>query len=600
LFFPRGRIVLHSETASPATTPGPRAEYARRAAERQARADRLAERYHTFFRARTGAFCAIVATAWLAEKERLLPLLLSLPVVLFVSFVLEKNRAQRAWQRAFSALRFYERRLTNVEERWAGTGEPGNRFLDDAHLCARDLDLFGPGSLFERLHLAGTPLGEATLAAWLRSPAGAEEVRGRQDAVAELRDRLDLREDLALLGQQVPGRLNAAALAAWARAPSVPGIRLARPATAAFAALDALTLLGCLLGLGPVPFLATLALAGGVALALRRRVTRSLPAAAVEGADLRPLVAVLARVRREPFAAPKLCRLRATLAASRPLVHLVRLLGGLPFAPLAFPFLGATQLSLALEAWRTSHGRALPEWLAALGELEALNALAAYAFENPADPFAEMWDEGPCFEADGLGHPLLAAARCVRNDVRLSGEERLLIVSGSNMSGKSTLLRTVGANAVLALAGAPVRATHLRIAPLTPGATLRLQDSLLEGRSRFFAEVTRVRQLLDLARTHPPLLFLLDELFSGTNSDDRRQGAEAVVRRLLDSGAVGLLTTHDLALTHLAEVLAPRAANVHFADQLADGGMTFDYKMRPGVLKNGNGLALMRAVGIDV
>ena len=232
--------------------------------------------------------------------------------------------------------------------------------------------------------------------------------------------------------------------------------------------------------------------------------------------------------------------------------------------------------------------------------MEALNALAAYAFENPADPFPELLHEGPCFEADGLGHPLLPTARCVRNDLRLNAAQQLLIVSGSNMSGKSTLLRTVGANAVLALAGAPVRAVRLRLALLTPGATLRLQDSLLKGRSRFFAEVARIRQLLDLARTHPPLLFLLDELFSGTNSDDRRQGADAVVRRLLDAGAIGLLTTHDLALTHLADVLAPRAANVHFADQFADGAMTFDYKMRCGVLRNGNGLALMRALGIVV
>jgi DNA mismatch repair ATPase MutS len=157
----------------------------------------------------------------------------------------------------------------------------------------------------------------------------------------------------------------------------------------------------------------------------------------------------------------------------------------------------------------------------------------------------------------------------------------------------------VGVNTVLALAGAPVRAASLRLDALTPGATLRFEDSLLESRSRFFAEVTRIRLLLDLARTQP-LLFLLDELFSGTNSDDRRCGAEAVIRRLLDSGAIGLVTTHDLALTHLTEQLGPRAANVHFSEQWADGVMTFDFKMRAGVRQSGNGLALMRAVGIEV
>jgi DNA mismatch repair ATPase MutS len=169
------------------------------------------------------------------------------------------------------------------------------------------------------------------------------------------------------------------------------------------------------------------------------------------------------------------------------------------------------------------------------------------------------------------------------------------------MSGKSTLLRAVGANAVLALAGAPVRATKLTLTPVALGATIRVQDSLRDGRSRFFAEVTRVRAVLDRAAKAPPVLFLFDELFAGTNSADRLVGAEAVLRTLLDAGAVGLVTTHDLALTAAADRLGGRAANVHFADHTAaDGAMTFDYTMRPGVVPHGNGVALMRAVGLKV
>ena len=271
-----------------------------------------------------------------------------------------------------------------------------------------------------------------------------------------------------------------------------------------------------------------------------------------------------------------------------------------PFVLEVFPFAGTVGLLLRLRAWQNRYGDALTRWLASLGELEALNALAAYSYETPSAVFPEILDQGPCFEADRLGHPLLPAVRCVRNDVCLNATQRLLIVSGSNMSGKSTLLRTVGANVVLALTGAPVCAARLRLSPLMPGATLGVQDSLLDGRSRFFAEVTRIRELLDLARTGPPLLLLRDELFSGTNSDDRRQGAAAVVRRFLDRGAVGLLTTHDLSLTHLADQLAPHVTNVHFVDQFTDGVMTFDYQMRPGVLQSSNGLTLMRAVGIEV
>ncbi len=187
-----------------------------------------------------------------------------------------------------------------------------------------------------------------------------------------------------------------------------------------------------------------------------------------------------------------------------------------------------------------------------------------------------------------------------RNDVRLDREQGLLLVSGSNMSGKSTLLRTVGLNAVLALAGAPVRARALRISPLSLGASIRIVDSLQQGASRFYAEITRLRQLVDLARDHPPLLFLLDEILHGTNSGDRRVGAEAVVRGLLARGGVGLVTTHDLALARIAEDLAPRARNVHFEDHLEDGRIAFDFRLKDGVVTKSNALALMRAVGLEV
>jgi DNA mismatch repair ATPase MutS len=190
----------------------------------------------------------------------------------------------------------------------------------------------------------------------------------------------------------------------------------------------------------------------------------------------------------------------------------------------------------------------------------------------------------------------------VRNDVSLGGDAaRVLIVSGSNMSGKSTLLRAVGANAVLALAGGVVRATTFTLTPVSLGATMRVQDSLQAGRSRFFAEVTKVRTLLDIAAREggPPLLFLLDELFAGTNSADRVAGAEGVTRALLGLGAIGFVTTHDLSLTAVTDTI-PGAVNVHFSDGFAGGELQFDYTMRPGVVPHGNGLALMRAVGLGV
>jgi DNA mismatch repair ATPase MutS len=192
----------------------------------------------------------------------------------------------------------------------------------------------------------------------------------------------------------------------------------------------------------------------------------------------------------------------------------------------------------------------------------------------------------------------------VPNDVSLGGPgvqaPQVLVVSGSNMSGKSTLLRAVGVNVVLALAGAPVRARSLRLSPLAIGATLRIEDSLQEGHSRFFTEILRIRSIVDLTSGASPVLFLLDEILHGTNSYDRRIGAEAIVRALVGRGAIGLVTTHDLALTELTAALGSAAANVHFEDRVEGGAMVFDYTMRPGVVERSNALALMRAVGLDV
>jgi DNA mismatch repair ATPase MutS len=168
------------------------------------------------------------------------------------------------------------------------------------------------------------------------------------------------------------------------------------------------------------------------------------------------------------------------------------------------------------------------------------------------------------------------------------------------MSGKSTLLRTIGTNAVLALAGAPVRAHSLRLSSLTVGASIRITDSLQAGSSRFYTEIKRLRQLVELTGGPRPLLFLLDELLHGTNSHDRRIGAEAIVKGLVERGALGLLTTHDLALSHIAESLAPRAANVHFEDHIENGRIAFDYRLRPGVVRRSNALELMRSVGLEV
>ena len=270
------------------------------------------------------------------------------------------------------------------------------------------------------------------------------------------------------------------------------------------------------------------------------------------------------------------------------------------FAPIAWLLLLKPQLAVAVDRWHRKCGPAVVEWLR-VGEIEALAALATYAYEHPADPFPELAAQGRCSRPRGIGHPLLADETSVRNDVRLGGAgPRVIVVSGSNMSGKSTLLRSVGVNVVLALAGAPVRAARLRVSALVLGATLRVEDSLEAGQSRFYAEILRLRGIVESARGPLPLLFLLDEILHGTNSFDRRIGAEGIVAALVKLGAIGFVTTHDLALTELPSKMGAVAINMHFEDRLEDGKMVFDYRMRPGVVEHSNALALMRAIGLDV
>jgi len=331
--------------------------------------------------------------------------------------------------------------------------------------------------------------------------------------------------------------------------------------------------------------------------------------------DLALLAALLARVERERFASPGLAALHRVLmtdgvppsrriAQLRAIVSWLDSTHNLLFEPFAAVLLVRSQLALAINRWHRAYGPAVGAWLVAVGELEALAALGTYAYEHPDDPFPALVDDTPLFDAVSLGHPLIPGATAVRNDVSLAGSggaaPQVLVVSGSNMSGKSTLLRAVGVNVVLALAGAPVRAARLRLSPLAIGATLRVEDSLQEGHSRFYTEILRIRSIVELTRGITPVLFLLDEILHGTNSYDRRIGAEAIVRALVGRGAIGLVTTHDLALTEFTATLGPAAANVHFEDRVENGAMVFDYTMRPGVVERSNALALMRAVGLDV
>jgi hypothetical protein len=591
-------------------TTEPRREYASRIDGRLAGSAKHMERFRLVGIVRLIFFAILLLFIWLAFKG--LPLwLLALPLIGFFALAPVQQRITEARRRCERAAELYRKGLARLDDRWAGQGSTGEHLVIPDHPYAEDLDLFGPGSLFELLSSARTRVGEEMLANWLQTPAMPDVVRERQAAVIELRSQLDLREDLALLGEGIHTGADAEALSRWAAAPPwhIPsGVTWA---ARVLAALALISLVLWFAGFGWLPLLSLLVLGQLFSFWLRKPVTQVVSSVDTPAKDLQLLSEVLSRLECERFTSPRLVQLRAELdvAGSPPSVQIARLKRlielydsrrNLFFAPIAALLLWPVQCAIAIERWRQASGPAVPRWLGAVGELEALSSLAGYSYEHPADPFPELIDNAVCFDGEALGHPLLREAQNVRTDLQLSKTPSVLIVSGSNMSGKSTLLRTVGTNTVLALAGAPVRARHLRLSPLQVGASIRVQDSLQAGASRFYAEITRLRQIVELTNGPLAVLFLLDEILHGTNSHDRRIGAEGVVRGLIERGAVGLVTTHDLALTHIVEQLNSRAVNVHFEDHLEGGKLTFDYLLRPGILQKSNALELMRSVGLDV
>jgi hypothetical protein len=611
--------------------PDPRLIYSRLLDERRADIARRERRHRSLGYGRLTAVIAAVVVLWLALAGHLSILWITFPIAVFALLVVIHDHLLRVLERRRRAQRFFERALARLDGKWAGTGEPGDRYLDPAHPYARDLDLFGPGSLFELLSTARTHIGEDTLARWLLAPADPATARARQEAVDELRPRVDLREDLAVVAEESRTAVDPVSLAAWGEAPGLlerGGLHAATRVFSALGLLGASAMAVYLLSLMGAfrlslavsillrdVFLAALAVNATFLHRVHKRIEAVVTAAEEAAHELRLLSEVLLRLERESFQSPLLAALRASLdtEGARPsrrigrLNRLMELLDSRDHVLLrvAEPFvLWTTHLAFAVEAWRSHSGPVVRRWLTATGEMEALCSLASHAFEHPADPFPQFSEEGALLEAEAIGHPLIEESRVVRNSVRIGGAApagpRVLVVSGSNMSGKSTLLRTLGVNAVLAQAGAPVRARRLRMSSLAVGASIRVTDSLQGGVSGFYAEILRLRQILDATARPLPVLFLIDEFLHGTNSHDRRIGAEALVRGLVERGAIGLITTHDLALAEIADPLGERVANVHFEDHLEDGRMVFDYAMRPGVVRKSNAIELMRSVGLEI
>ncbi|HQR05993.1 MAG TPA: hypothetical protein PLN21_04175 [Gemmatales bacterium] len=559
-----------------------------------------------------GLLFSLLAAAWSGYAAVIVA------VISLIVFSVLVSRYRQAYSQAETnraLVHYYQRGIARIEDRWAiinpspPTPLPGGERGDSNHPYAADLDLFGEGSLFELLHLGFTPMGNHWLAQWLLHPSGRETALARQAAVKELAPLTKQREDAAIraVGLQ---QFKDEYLREWVNQPPPVWLPWERIATDIIVVLNAACLAAWVGGYVP----GYLALASVVIMMLWSSRLQPRTAATLRGLDrqadrLQTLAGLLHYFEQQQYQAPLLLKLQSELKsgtqASTAIADLADLAQKLEwprnafFIPIALLLLWWTRLAFKVADWRQLAGAHVNAWLDALGQLETLHSLAALSFEHPDYTFPEIIESGRSFEAVQLGHPLIPSDKCRCNDVSFGTDPQMLLISGSNMSGKSTLLRTVGISVVIALAGGPVKAKSLRLSVLYPGATLRVQDSLQSGISRFYAEILRLRQLLDLAQ-EKPLLFLVDEILAGTNSAERRQGAAGILQALLDRGAIGLATTHDLALTEIAAGWSPRARNMHFADTWKDEQISFDYQLQPGVVSHGNALALMRAVGLKV
>lgn len=604
-----------------------RALYERRLATARAEAERLGQASSRVSNLRGVSF-AVAAGAALAvlfgEPPIIAGSLAGVGLVAFVTFVVYHARVIERQEAAERRTALNRDALLRVTGRFRELPQDGKRFSDANHPFADDLDVFGSASLFQRISVAHTRFGEEALARFLSQPATLEIVRLRQAAVHELAPLLDLRQELESLSFAITGTTHGektrpravpdpAALLEWMERtqglksdPIVPiASKIAAAVTAGGIALWSF-------GKGPLLFLAGLAIHLLLLYRASPHTRTALQASGeLEGAFDR-YGRMLKLVEGLELSSQLILDLKTRLrAAGRPpsaaMAELARIAGfadlrhnGLVYPVINLITMWDVHVTLALEGFRERTRGVLGDWFAVLGELEALSSLAGLAHDEPDFHLAEIAEDGPCFVAEGLSHPLIPAERRVYNDVSLAAPGTALLVTGSNMSGKSTMLRSMGLAAVLAFAGGPSCVRRLRLRPQKLATSIRVSDSLESGVSHFYAEVRKLKAVVKAASGDGRVLFLLDEILHGTNSRERQAGARWVLAELLKRGAVGAVSTHDEELCRLTPELMTRVTLVHFRETVENDEMTFDYVLREGPVKAGNALRVMRLAGLDV
>ena len=537
-----------------------------------------------------------------------------LPGACFAAAVAVHERKILISKKAERRVLFYENGIKRIEGDWHGNGVYGENFKDKDHLYSDDLNLFGEASLFQKLCRCSTAFGRERLSNWIKKPAEIESIKKRQEALRELSEYEDIRNAYAELDDEEGKHLAIDTFKSWALADS----NLYNPLLSFFSLFLGLLTVGSLLGwlfsdLSPWMFITTLALDLVIVKSYSERIGAITEGISSKEKNLMQLSHVLEIIEGKEYKSElmkSICDKLKTegVTASERIRQIAYLINSFENArsnmalqPFNIMLHVNLRNAMRIERWRKIAGQSIPDWVDVAADFEALFSLSVFHHENPDYIFPGFSEQGPLVTASQLGHPLLKPADCVRNDVELGEKTKLVLISGSNMAGKSTFLRTVGINIVLAQAGAPVCAEKLKLSRLSIGCSIQIEDNMSKGISHFYAEILRLKKLVDLAsESKLPVIFFFDEILHGTNSSDRCNGASAVIKNLVKTGAVGFVTTHDLSLAAIVDDLEGEAVNAHFEDQFENGKMTFDYKMKEGVVTRGNALQLMRSLGLDV
>ena len=529
----------------------------------------------------------------------------------FVALMVYHNRLSARKDFATELMRLNEAERRAIDYDFSAF-DGGGEYADAAHPFAFDLDVFGEQSLFRSLNRTVTSAGQSLLAQWFMRPLTERApVLRRREAIRELADRPDFRQPFYATGIASKGQ-RAEASDAWMKAmPRFADRAVWRVLKVLVPALWIVVAVGCAVGAFPTWAAGgMLAVSFGVANLPARRIHALCKSADQMEGVLKSYAALIARVEAETFRAESLVALRRRfvptegVSASQAIRGLSRLIGALDqrysMAGLLLNLflLRDVWLAARVERWMARHARHAADWFGALAEVDALCSLGGFAFNHPDYPYPELTDAYFCMEGRGLGHPLIHRDRCVRNDLHIARPPHFVVITGANMAGKSTYLRTVGVNFLLACMGLPVCAEQLTVSPAPLFTSLRTADSLAAGESYFFAELKRLKQIIDRLQAGEQLFIILDEILKGTNSEDKRKGSLALMRQLVGRGACGIIATHDLQLGALADEFPEAVENGCFEADMTPDTLTFSYRLRPGVAQNMNACFLMKRMGI--